>query len=253
MAVTISLVVAAPGAMPAFAAAPKSVATAPIVTSTLVPHTSREVFGFALASSLADPGFGYPSWDFDLLSTVAFFGLHVTGAGTFAADSALSTWNSASLTGLVATAHAHGTKVVLTVVLQDFRVGTPAMCAGLAHAATTVAATVAQVKAKGVDGINVDYEGLDGDCGTSDPYWAQRHMTAFVSALRTALGRSYYLSVDTYASSATDLYGFFDVAGIADYADSLFVMAYDLDYSNYWRPPTSCSRYCLGPTSPLTS
>jgi hypothetical protein len=35
----------------------------------------REIFGVALASSLSDPTVGYPSWDFSLLSTVAFFGL----------------------------------------------------------------------------------------------------------------------------------------------------------------------------------
>src|SRR6266404_7313896 len=43
----------------------------------------REVFGFALASSLSDPTMGYPTWDFSLLSTVAFFGLHVQDGGTF--------------------------------------------------------------------------------------------------------------------------------------------------------------------------
>jgi len=30
------------------------------------------------------------------------------------------------------------------------------------------------------------------------------------------------------------------------------VMAYDLEYSNYAHPPTSCSRFCLGPTAPLS-
>src|SRR5712691_1953550 len=44
----------------------------------------REVFGFALASSLSDPTVGYPSWNFSLLSTVAYFGLHVNDNGTFA-------------------------------------------------------------------------------------------------------------------------------------------------------------------------
>ncbi len=39
----------------------------------------REVFGFALASSLSDPTVGYPTWDFSLLSTVAFFGLAWSG------------------------------------------------------------------------------------------------------------------------------------------------------------------------------
>src|SRR5713226_753915 len=45
----------------------------------------REVFGFALASSLGDPSVGYPSWNFSMLTTVAFFGLHVQDNGTFAA------------------------------------------------------------------------------------------------------------------------------------------------------------------------
>ncbi len=30
-------------------------------------------------------------------------------------------------------------------------------------------------------------------------------------------------------------------------------MAYDMEYSNYYHPPTNCGRFCLGPTSPLTS
>ncbi|MHB8491039.1 MAG: glycosyl hydrolase family 18 protein, partial [Solirubrobacteraceae bacterium] len=60
-----------------------------------------------------------------------------------------------------------------------------------------------------------------------------------------------YLSVDTYASSAADPLGFFDVAGMAGSADSFFVMAYDLEYANYSRPPTSCSSFCLGPTAPV--
>src|SRR5258707_12065887 len=83
----------------------------------------REVFGFALASSLSDPTVGYPSWDFSLLSTVAFFGLHVQDDGTFAADSGLSVWNSSELSTLLSTAHSHGTKVVVTIILQDFTSG----------------------------------------------------------------------------------------------------------------------------------
>src|SRR6267143_1695508 len=80
----------------------------------------REVFGFALASSLSDPTLGYTTWDFSLLSTVAFFGLHVQDDGTFAADQGKTVWDSADLTGLVSAAHARGAKVVLTIILQDF-------------------------------------------------------------------------------------------------------------------------------------
>ncbi len=210
----------------------------------------REVFGFALASSLSDPSVGYPTWDFSLLSTVAFFGLHVNDDGTIASDSGLTVWNSSQLTGLLSAAHSHGTKVVVTVILQDFGSGTPHMCSGLANRATTVAQTVTQVTAKGVDGVNIDYEGLNGSCPNGQT--ARAMMTDFAHQLRAALPQGSYLSVDTYASSASDPIGFFDVPGLNAYVDSFFVMAYDLEYSNYARAPVSCVRFCLGPTAPLT-
>lgn len=213
---------------------------------------SREVFGFALASSLADTTYGYPTWDFSLLTTVAFFGLHVNDDGTFASDSGMTVWNSSQLTGLVNVAHGSSTKVVLTIILQDFSSGTPHMCAGLAHYSTTVADAVSEIKAKGVDGLNVDYEGLNGSCGTSDPSWARHQMTTFVAALRTALGPNPFLTVDTYASSAADPLGFYDIGALnVSGIDAFFVMAYDLEYSNYSHPPTSCPSFCLGPTGPL--
>jgi spore germination protein YaaH len=212
----------------------------------------REVFGFALASSLSDPTVGYPTWDFSLLSTVAFFGLHVLDNGTFAPDSGAGVWNSSQLSGLLATAHSHGVRVVVTIILQDFSAGTPHMCAGLLHAATTITNTVNEVKAKGVDGVNIDYEGLNGSCGHADSSWARHSFTSFAATLRTRLPAGSYLSVDTYASSAVDSLGFFDIRGLAAWVDSYFVMAYDLEYSNYARAPLGCSRFCLGPTAPLT-
>jgi spore germination protein YaaH len=212
----------------------------------------REIFGFALASSLADPSVGYPTWDFSLLTTVAFFGLHVQDNGTFAADSGATVWNSSQLSGLLSIAHSHGTKVILTVILQDFASGTPNMCAGLANSATTVTNTVAEVKAKGVDGVNVDYEGLNGSCGNPDASWARHAFTNFVASLRAALPPGSYLSVDTYASSASDRLGYFDISGLSASVDSFFVMAYDMEYSNYRRAPANCSSFCLGPTAPLT-
>ncbi len=217
-----------------------------------VARPSREVFGFALASSLADPTIGYTSWNFDLLSTVAFFGLHVNTAGQFVSDSGMTAWNSSALTSMVTVAHQHGAKVVLTIILQDFSANTPNMCAGLNHDDATVAETVAQVAAKHVDGVNIDYEGLDGSCGTTDRYWAQHAMNSFAKKMRAGLGSSAYFSIDTYAGAAADPYGFFDVNGLSPSVDSFFVMAYDLEYSNYTRSPESCSSFCLGPTAPLT-
>ncbi|TME99856.1 MAG: hypothetical protein E6I39_07005, partial [Chloroflexi bacterium] len=213
----------------------------------------REVFGFALASSLADPSVGYPTWDFSLLTTVAYFGIHVQDDGNFVNDAGVTVWNSSQLSGLLTTAHSHGVKVVLTIILQDFSPGTPHMCAGLLHGGTTITAAVNAIKSKGVDGINIDYEGLNGSCGTSDSSGARHGMTNFAVAMRRAMPAGSYLSIDTYASSALDSLGFFDVRGLAGSVDSFFVMAYDLEYSNYARAPVSCSRFCLGPTAPLTS
>jgi spore germination protein YaaH len=210
---------------------------------------SREVFGFALAGSLGDPTVGYPSWDFSLLSTVAFFGLHVNWDGTIVSDSGLNVWNSSTLNGLLSTAHGSGTKVVPTIVLQDFAAGTPNMCAGLINRSVTVKQAVAQVTAKGVDGLNVDYEGLNGTCQNGET--AQAMMTDFVHQLRGALPSGSYLSVDTYASSAADSLGFYDIPGLDAYVDAFFVMAYDLEYSNYHYPPLNCASFCLGPTAPL--
>jgi len=245
------------GLTPALAAAPNQAvppaqqAPALAVTNS---HLSREVFGFALGSSLSDPTIGYPSWNFNLLTTVAYFGLHVLWNGTFQNDASLSVWNSSQLTKLVATAHAHGTKVVVTIISSDNTGTYPnAMCDALLHASTTVKNTVAQVKAKGVDGVNVDYEGLNQACNTSDPSWARNALTSFMASLRAGLGSSYYLSIDTYASAAGDPRGFFDVPGLNASVDSFFVMAYDMEYSNYYHAPTDCGHFCLGPTSPLTS
>ncbi len=245
------------GMTPALAAAPnRPVSAAPRAAAVGggTGHLSREVFGFALGSSLSDPTVGYPSWNFDLLSTVAYFGLHVLWNGTFQNDAGLAVWNSGQLTNLVKVAHAHGTKVVLTIINGEFSGTYPnAMCDALLHASTTVKNTVAQVKAKGVDGVNVDFEGVNQACHTSDSSWARHALTGFMQSLRTALGSTYYLSIDTYSGAAGDPAGFFDIPGLNSSVDSFFVMTYDMEYSNYYRPPTSCGHFCLGPTSPLST
>lgn len=219
----------------------------------------REVFGFAFAnSSLGDPTYGYPSWHFDLLSTVAFFGLSIQWDGTIIqSDSAWATWTSSTATNFIATAHAHGTRVILSINLQDFNgSSTSTMCAALhpLHRKVTVAQTVAQIRRMGVDGVNIDYEGLNATCAYGPT--TRSEMTSLVAEMRAALP-SAYIAVDTYAGAAADPYNFFDVPGMAPYVDTFFVMAYDMEYSNQYHGPVSCARIqylnCLGPTAPLTS
>jgi spore germination protein YaaH len=237
---------------PQRAAAP--ISTAALLTTT-APRPRGEVFGFAFGNaSLADPTYGYPAWSMNLLTTIAYFGLTIDWDGTIEQNgSGWTTWNSSQLTDLVSTAHANGVRVILSINLHDFSASsTSTMCAALhpRNRATTVAATAAQVAKMGVDGVNLDYEGTNATC-----YYGatlQSEMTALVKEMRAALPKA-YIAVDTYSGSASTTSGFFNIPAMAPYTNSFFVMAYDMEYSNWQYTPLSCSSFCLGPTSPLTT
>ena len=242
---TVSASTPAPPAMTGLTAAPAATS----VVAASIPKLSREVFGFTYSGSLTDPRVGYPSWNFGLLSTVAFFGLYVNWDGNINVNSSYNVWNSSALTDLVQTAHSHGTKVVVTIVLGDFTSGTRNMCAGLINRARTIKQTVAQVAAKHVDGVNIDYESNNATC--SNGKTSRSMLVQFAHDLRAALPSSSYLSIDTYASSAGDPAGFFDVPGLSPYVNSFFVMAYDLAWSNYHHDPLNCTSFCMGPPAPV--
>jgi len=203
----------------------------------------REVFGYVNAGNLGDPTVGYPSWNFSLLSTVAYFGLSVDAGGNLIqGNTSWNVWNSTTGTGLISTAHSSGTRVVISLIQHD-----SGLCTALQNAQTTIQQLPAQLH--GADGINVDYEGVNGACGTQT---IRALTTSFMQQLRAAMPSS-YLSIATYASSAGDSGGMFDIGGLAPNTDSFFVMTYDLDRSNWSHPPLSCSSYCMSPTGPLTT
>lgn len=219
----------------------------------------KEVFGFAFGNaSLADPTYGYSAWSFNLLSTVVYFGLGIRWDGTILqSGAAWTTWNSSTLTNLVNIAHSHRTRVILSINLQDFAGGPRStMCAALhpLHRAVTVKQTLAQVQKMHVDGVNIDFEGVNSTCAYGPT--TRSEMTSLAREMRAALP-SAYLAVDTYGGSAADPYNFYDIKGMAPYVDSFFVMAYDMEYANQHRPPVSCGATlplnCLGPTAPLSS
>jgi spore germination protein YaaH len=219
------------------------------------------VFGFTYASSLADPTVGYPSWNFNLLSTIAFFSLHSYYNGNLVADADWTAFNSPAFASMVSTAHAHGVKVVVTISplfgygdFVDF-------CDTLFNAQGTVNQLVPQVVKMGIDGVNIDYEGQLATCYSTDPTFPpsetdQALVTGLAADMRAGLDKAkpgYYLSIDTYSGSASGNDGFFNIPNLNQYVDSFFVMAYDMDYSNSTLPPLNCSRFCLGPVSPLTN
>jgi len=219
---------------------------------------TREVFGFAQAGVLADPNVGYPSWNFNLISTVAFFSIGVNYDGVLVADSNWDVWNSSALTGLVSTAHQHGVKVVVAIKpiytdLVDF-------CDALYNDSTTVGQIVRQVQLKGIDGVNIDYEGQLGQCNPTNPGFVpqsdQTLLTQLAKDMRAGLDNAkpgYYLSIDTYSGSASGTDGLFNIGAINPYVDSFFVMTYDMDEANQGSAPLSCSGFCMAPVSPLNN
>jgi len=222
---------------------------------------TREVFGFTYSQSLGDPNVGYPSWNFNLLSTVAFFSLHAYYNGNLVSDQDWTVFNSSTFTNMVSTAHAHGVKVVVTISplfgYSDFT----DFCDTLYNAQGTVNQLVPQVVAKGIDGVNIDYEGQLATCHSTDPSFQasesdQTLLTSLAQDMRVGLDAQkpgYYLSIDTYSGSALGNDGFFNIPNLNQYVDSFFVMAYDMDYSNSTLAPLNCSQYCLNPVSPMTS
>jgi len=218
---------------------------------------TKEVFGFAYAQSLGDPTVGYPSWDFNLLSTVAFFAIGVNYNGVLIANGNWNTWNSSTLTGLVSTAHSHGVKVVLT--LRNAYNDAVDFCDMLYNWQTTVSQTVNQVVAKGVDGVNIDFESRLAQCNPTNPAFTpnsnQNLLVNFAQQMRAALDAQkpgYYLSIDTYSASAQGNGGLFNIGALNPYVDSFFVMAYDMDVAgNATNPPLNCTSFCFNPVSPL--
>jgi spore germination protein YaaH len=216
----------------------------------------REVFGFVNAGNLGNSSVGYPSWNFSLLSTVAYFGLQVnSGDGNLVQNTiGWYVYQSPTMRSFINAAHASGVKVILSLNLHDFSTSPGnQVCQGLApaNAQNTINQAVAQVNAAQVEGINVDYEGTNTTC--TNGLTSRSEMTDFVKNLRAALPSGKYVAIDTYTGSAEDNLEFFDVTGLAPYVDSFFVMAYDMDFENAQNPPLSCSSYCFNPVSALNT
>ncbi len=213
------------------------------------PPLKKEVLGFAKADSLSDPAVGFRTWNFNLLSDVAYFGLNINPDGSLVNDSGLAIWQSGTASSFVNAAHAAGVRVLLTLeVFEDLSrdPNQTLMCQALSGNSpqTTISQARAQLQLQMADGIDIDYEGFNtipSPC--PDGVTLRTKLVQFVQQVRTAnLG---YLVIDTYASSAEDPGGFFDITSLAGSVDAFFVMAYGLEGPNGPCPT------CMGPTSPL--
>jgi hypothetical protein len=207
-------------------AAPPSVANA-------APLGSHEVFGFAPYWMLGSSS----GFDVNGLTTLAYFSIDVNGAGSF--EQTGPGWNgyqSQALSDLVTRAHGAGDRVVLTVTQFDQHT-LDQLTSDPTAPATLSAALIGAIEAKNLDGVNIDFEGE----GNAD----QAGLTNLITRVSASLHRvdpHWQVTMDTYASSAGDPGGFYNVAALAPAVDGFFVMAYELNLNA-----------APGGTSPLTS
>ena len=186
----------------------------------------REVYGFLpYWESAAGPTLNY-----DILSTVAYFAVDVDGSGNLQkhdADGSTSTgwagWTSSWMTNVINNAHAHGTRVALTV--EQFawttselneQVALLSSAANRLNAAQQIAAAVSQ---RGADGVNLDFEPIASTQGGN--------YNAFVKTLRAELDKIHPGYELTFC--ATGSTGYYDIATLTGdgAADAVFIMGYD--------------------------
>ena len=192
------------------APAPATVASA----SPLVPH---EVFGFVPYWTL-DQSAGF---DVAGMTTLDYFSVGIDPNGTL--DESGAGWNgyeSQALSTLITRAHGAGARVVLTV--NDFdQHSLDELTSNPAAAITLSKALIGAVEAKSLDGVNLDLEGM----GSSDQAGLTR-LVATVSSALHQVNAHWQVTMDTYASSAGDPDGFYDIPALANAVDAFFVMEY---------------------------
>ena len=223
------------GATASLALAPATAAptAAPATLTDQPPLAAREDFAFAPYWTLAQS----PMFDITGLSTIAYFSVGVNGDGTL--DESGPGWDgfqSQDLADLITRAHGAGERVVLTV--NDFgQSSLDSLTSSPTAPATVSGALIPLLQAKSLDGVNFDFEGE----GSGDQAGLTNLITSVAGSLR-AVDPHWQITMDTYASSAGDPGGFYNIPALGQVVDALFVMDYELNLSG-----TS------SPASPLTS
>jgi spore germination protein YaaH len=205
------------------------------------PLAARENFAFAPYWSLAQAS----TFNLTGLSTLAYFSIDVNPNGTL--DESGSGWNgfqSQDLTNLITRAHTAGERVVLTVT--DFDQGSlNALTSSPSAPGALSSALIPLLDAKSLDGVNFDFEGA----GSGDQAGLTNLITSVAAALRGA-DPHWQITMDTYASSAGDSGGFYNVPALAPAVDAFFVMDYEL---NLQGSPTAASPLTSGQFSSLST
>jgi spore germination protein YaaH/putative cell wall-binding protein len=194
---------------------------------------TREVLGYLPYWNLGASELS--SMRYDLLSTIAYFGVAARVDGSLArtvnADPTpgWAGWTSSAMSGVISQAHARGVKVVLTVTMMGWS-GTGEMSTFLSTAASRqrlIGEIASVLQARGADGVNLDFEPV--------PASAKDAYTSFVRDVKAGLvaaGVGSFVTVATMAGAASWSTGY-DIVGLTQpgAADAIMVMGYDLSWS----------------------
>ena len=188
---------------------------------------TREVFGFAPYWELA--GGDLSDLQYDKVSTIAYFGLSINGDGSLANDSGMTGWNSAALSSVVSKAHGAGDRVQLVVKQFDNNV----ICSIIGNSTngqTAITNAINAARSRGLDGVNVDFEGSQATCnGQNNQALLTAWMASFYQRLHAQMPGG-QLTMDTYSGAASWDQGFFRIDSLAPHVDAFFVMAYDMTF-----------------------
>ncbi len=184
----------------------------------------KEVLGFHPYWQGTD--WQYYQWD--LLTTVAYFGADINFNGNF------TNTHSWPVNSLINTAHANGVRVVLVGILFN-----SSSIATLLNSATyrqnLINNLVNAVQSAGADGVNIDFEGMPGG--------QRSNFVTFMSDLTEAFHSNIPGSQVTVDMPAVDWSNNFNLNGLANACDGLMIMGYDY----HWSSSTT-----TGPVAPLT-
>lgn len=211
---------------------PKKIFSAPSTDITLdySGKINKEVFGF------------FPYWmldvhdsvNFDVVTTVALFGISVDGNGDVITDdestqeAGWTMWFDKRLDELIEKLKRKNIRIVLTMKSFDSENIENLILKDSSQRAF-IANTIHLINTRSLDGVNIDFEHTGS--ASSELRFA---FTRFIANLNSELDRQVpkaHLSVDTYLKSALedDLY---DISLLADYVDSIFIMGYDVHSPN---------------------
>ncbi len=170
----------------------------------------------------------YPSLNYNLLTTIAYFGAELDGNGNI---TALHHWPA---NGLITMAHNNGVRVVLTAILFDSN-DLATLLSSATNRTRAITNLLNQVKNANADGVTIDFEGV--------PSGQRENLTAFMDELTATFHREIPGSFVTIFTPAVDWRNVFDYYQLAPINDGIIMQGYDYHWSG---------SSIAGPVAPLT-